>query len=75
MKQHLVLIDGRLVSVVEVPSISYCPPVHYNPHTDVLTVHGVKVSVGAFKLLWGPPGTTLRVVKQDDGVVTLEKLP
>lgn len=43
---------------------------------DEIEIHGVRYAVGAFEHLGlGPIGATLRIIKREDGVVTLERLP
>lgn len=49
--------------------------VSFDPDTDCLTVEGVKYSGDLFRglALW-PVDQRLRIVKREDGVVTLERL-
>jgi hypothetical protein len=46
----------------------------YDPTADTITIYGVKYAMELFKHLGiGPVGRWLRVIKREDGVITLEQ--
>lgn len=53
------------------------PRAQFNDHDGIITIEGVKYSYeffGALGFRGAPPGTALRILKRDDGVLTVEQL-